>query len=466
MSVDEKPRKAWEIDRELRLAAVPLDRRVNASRWYTSATEFPTGDELIALFWNARVPGSGAPEVPYIEMVESMANRGYDMSEAERLLPRGMELAKAGSKNELRALTADLLAAIHDAPRDALSPYWAFEHPTSWQETVRAMDAHDEPADPSALRRLEDRTLAGWRGQLAGGAFGTAIEGYHSDRIAEIYGEIDLYVTEPETVNDDVVYELAFLDAFERMGRGITSRDVGDEWIRQIPFGWSAEWIALHNMSDGILPPLSGSWRNPYCEWIGAQMRGMVCGMLAPGWPMEAARLAHIDAVVSHAANGVYGEIYAAVLTSLAFVRNETRELLAEGARYLPQKSEYAAVVRECLSVVSTHSDPRAAWRIFDKRFEQYNWIHAYPNIAADILALWYGEGDMTKSFQLLAHAGLDVDCNAGLVGNVVGVMHGVPERWAGPIGDRLETYLKGKETLSISDLAKRTARLARATRV
>lgn len=359
-------------------------------------------------------------------------------------------------------LTSQLLAAINDAPRDPASSYWTFQHPVSWEETVKAMEAGAELRDEAAMVGLDDKVLAGWQGQLAGGAFGTAIEGYHSDRIAEVYGTIDCYVTEPETVNDDVVYELVFLDVFERMGRGITSRDIGLEWVRQIPFGWSAEWVALHNMNDGILPPLSGSWRNPYSEWIGAQMRGMICGMLAPGWPMEAARLAHTDAVVSHAANGVYGEIYAAVLTSLAFVRTDARLLLNEAARYLPGKSEYAAIVRECLEVAGRETDPRAAWRILDKRFEKYNWIHAYPNIAADILALWFGAGDMTQAFQLLAHTGLDVDCNAGLVGNVLGVMSGVPDQWAAPIGDRLETYLRGKETLSISGLARRTARLAR----
>lgn len=460
-----RPRKAWEIDRQIRLSAVPLDRRVHASNWYTSSTVFPTGDDLIALFWNARVPGSGAPEVPYVEMVESMANRGFDMTEVEKLLPLGMELARSGSRDELRGLTARLLAAIHDAPLDPSSSYGSFDHPATWNDVAQAMDARGDERDESAMDQLNEKVHAGWLGQLAGGAFGTAIEGYHTDRIREVYGTIDRYITEPETVNDDVVYELVFLDVFERMGRWITSRDIGIEWVRQIPFGWSAEWVALHNLADGILPPDSGTWRNPYSDWIGAQMRGMVCGMLAPGWPLEAARLAHLDAVVSHAANGVYGEMYAAVLTSLAFVRSDPRALLREALRYVPRWSEYASVVGECCAVAAREAEPEAAWRILDRRFETYNWIHAYPNIAADILALWFGSGDMTRSFQLLAHAGMDVDCNAGLVGNVLGVMGGVPAAWATPIGDKLETYLKGKETLSIRVLAERTARLAREAR-
>ena len=457
-----RPLKAWEIDRQLRLEAVPLDRRKNPSNWYDSQTVFPTGDDLIALFWDARVPGSGAPEIPYVEMVQSLHNQGYDVHEAERLLPEGLRLAAAGTRDDLRALTAQLLAALHNAPRIEDHPYWQFTHPADWQAVQAAMHAPAPGPLPGAQHLLDERTLQGLIGQLAGGAFGTAIEGYHTQRIEAVYGEINGYITAPETVNDDVVYELVLLDVFEQHGRGLTSAQLALEWVRQIPFGWSAEWIALRNLGMGLLPPASGSFRNPYNDWIGAQMRGMICGMLAPGWPLEAARLAHLDGVISHAANGVYGELYAAVLTALAYVISDERKLLHEALRYVPQQSEYAAVVRECLAVVGAESDPKAAWARLDARFEEYNWIHAYPNIAADIFALWYCGGDFTTAMRWLAHAGLDVDCNAGLVGNVLGVIYGVPAAWADPIGDLLETYIKGKERLSIRELAARISTAAR----
>ena len=112
--------------------------------------------------------------------------------------------------------------------------------------------------------------------------------------------------------------------------------------------------------------------------------------------------------------------------------------------------------------MVGSEIEPASAWQRLEKRFERYNWIHAYPNIAAVLFALWYGEGDFTKSMSLLAQAGNDVDCNAGLVGNVLGIMHSVPSQWAHPLGDLLETYIKGKERLSIRELAERTARLAK----
>ena len=190
-------------------------------------------------------------------------------------------------------------------------------------------------------------------------------------------------------------------------------------------------------------------------------MRGMVCGMLAPGWPLDAARLAHVDGIVSHSANGVYGEMFAAVLTSLAFIESDPQKIVLMTAEYIPARSEYRDYLSFVLKMAKKHKEPIAAWQACDKFFERYNWIHAYPNMAADILALWFGDGEMTKSFSILAKAGMDVDCNGGLVGNVLGVIHDVPAKWADPIADLLETYLPGKERLSIKKLAEKTTRLS-----
>jgi ADP-ribosylglycohydrolase len=457
-------KKAWQIDREIRLNTVPLDRRIHDSNWFDADFKVPYGDDLINMFWESKVPGSGAPEIPYLEMVQAMGNKGYDVSEAESLLPEGLDCFRKGDKEALRVITAKILAALNNAPMDPESDYHRYEHPVQWEDVRNAMGDVSEDRDPDALENLTEKIHAGWIGQLAGGSFGTAIEGYTGERIKEVYGEVDYYVTEPETVNDDVVCELVLLDVFEKKHREMTSIDLGWEWVRQITFAWSAEWVALRNLNQGIIPPESGSFQNPFSDWIGVQMRGMICGMLAPGWPIEAARLGHIDGVVSHSANGVYGGMYAAVLTALAFVRNDPREMIKEALNYVPQASEYAAIVRDCIKIFEVNADPQIAWNTIDKKLERYNWIHAYPNIAADTLALWYGEGDITGSFALLALAGMDVDCNGGLVGNILGVMNGVPEKWANPIGDRLETYIKGKEVLSIRALSEKTAKLVQET--
>ena len=234
-AIPEQPLRAWQIDRQLRLQTRPFDRRIHGSNWYTSETVFPTGDDLMMLFWNARVPGSGAPEVPYVEMVESRYNQGYDVRPAEALLAEGMKLAGENRRDELRALTAELLARLFAAPRIPGHPYESYECPAAWSDVVAAMDHPATAQEPAALANLEEKTCTGWLGQLAGGSFGTAFEGYHTERIAEVYGVIDAYLTPPETTNDDVVYELVLLDVFEQYGRALTSQQLGLEWVRQIP---------------------------------------------------------------------------------------------------------------------------------------------------------------------------------------------------------------------------------------
>lgn len=455
-------KQAWQLEKEMREAAVPVDRRKEASLW-TTDMEFPHGDELLRWQWNVKVPGSLAPDCFFQGMVQDWANQGYDVSEAEALLPIGQALEAANQMAELRVVSARIMKALNEAPKIEGHPYHQYQHPATWEEVKAAMPASQ------GYRPLSDwkdaytwRIYQGWLGQLAGGSFGTAIEGYMGEQITRVYGEVRGYVTTPETTNDDVVYELLLLEVYEKMGKAMTSEALADEWVKQLPYGVSAEGVALRNLNMGIYPPESGSYLNPYCDWIGAQMRGMVCGMLAPGDPMEAARLAHVDAVISHARNGILGEIYAAVLTSLAFVLDDPREVVLEGMRYIPTRSEYAAKLDFCLGVLKAEKDPHKAWPILDKHFERYNWIHAYPNLAADLYALWYGGNDFTETMALLARAGYDVDCNGGLVGNVLGVMRDVPEAWAGPIGDLLETYIKGKERLSIKALAEATARLAK----
>ena len=457
-------KQAWQMERELRDAAVPVDRRVVESQWH-EGFEFPHGDELLRWMWHSKVPGSLAPEMFFLGMVQDWANQGYDVSKAEALLPRGQELASTDDIEELRVISARVMKALRESPVIAEHPYHVYEYPATWEEVRSAMPASTGYQRISNWKeRYAERIYQGWLGQIAGGSFGTALEGYIGSQITGIYGDVEEYITTPETTNDDVVYELLLLDVYEKMGKEITSEALGDEWVRKLPYGVSAEGTALRNLSLGIYPPESGTFLNPFCDWIGAQMRTMVCGMLAPADPMEAARLAYIDSTVSHARNGVYGGLYAAVITSLAFETKDTREIIKEGMRFIPSRSEYAAKLVFCLDVLQNNTDPASAWEKMDKHFERYNWIHAYPNLAADLLALWYGGGDFTASMKLLAKAGYDIDCNGGLVGNVLGIIQDIPEKWAEPIGDLLETYVKGKERLSIRALAEKTASLAKNT--
>ena len=114
----------------------------------------------------------------------------------------------------------------------------------------------------------------------------------------------------------------------------------------------------------------------------------------------------------------------------------------------------------------SAESGFDAAWAACEKRYANYNWVHAYPNAAAEVAALWFGAGDFDETMRLAAACGQDVDCNAAQIGTAIGAMRGsraIAPRWTEPIGDTVKTYLRGMRELSLAELSRRTARAASA---
>lgn len=454
----ESDRPAWERELALRNAAKPVSFDENPSDWTGIDGLFENRRNLLYYLWASEVPGSRAPEHLMMGMIQAWHNRGYDVTEAERLLNLAFDALARKDSGELERLTGRILSALRQAPRVPNHPSRAFAAPEGWEEIAEALPAAAEVRrEPEAplTEEVKLRIRSGWVGQNAGGAYGTALEGYTGEALNAAYGEaLNGYVTEPETLNDDLTFEIAFLKAVGEAGDGEFSADnIADWWLKILPFGWSAEFFALENLRRGLYPPESGRFGNPFSEWIGAQMRTMVCGFCAPGRPLLAANLAYLDSSVSHTTNGIYGGIHGAVLTSLAFVESDPRRLLARSRDYLPRNSEFLFFFDKALEAARNSGDHLAAWELLKEPLKTYNWIHVYPNMAANVLSLWFGGGDLTRSFRILADCGMDVDCNAGVVGSVLGVITPVPPEWADPLGETIHTYIPGMEEISLDSL-------------
>ena len=456
--------KAWQEELEERRRARPRVLSEEEQTWDEMTKVQELQDQTLKMFWHSEVPGSGAPECLMRAAVQDTETRGRDVSLAEALLQEGLQAYRQNDLGRLHAITARLLATLDRAPLDPTHSYWSFEQVRTWEQHERAV-SFPQPAAVDLGEEFLRRVHAGWLAQVCGGALGTALEGYTAANLAEVFGQVTGYVRRPNTYNDDITFELAFLEAFAQRGRAVTSADVAEQWVALIPFGWSAEYFALQNLKLGIYPPESGERSNPYTEWIGAQMRGAVCGLVAPGDAREAARLAWVDGVISHSGNGVLGETFNAMLTALAFVRRDARALVEEVASLIPAQSQYRWVLDQSLAACKQSPDARTAWDRLEPLFERHNWIHAYPNAAAEVAALWFGAGDFDLTMRYIAMCGQDVDCNAAQVATVIGIMGGpeaLASRWTEPIGDDLVTYVRGMERLSISGLARRTAEAAR----
>lgn len=459
-------KKAWLREYELMCGAKPKILKEEEQGWLFSQKVEEMDDIMLKSKWSSNVPGSNAPERVIIGAIADYGNMGYDVSKAEALIDEGLAYLEKNDMANLNRVTWRIWNILNNAPKIKDHQYFQYEIYDSLEKILSSVDCNRRyPAVDKDSKHFLAQTYYGWLAQIVGGALGTAIEGYTTENIREAFGEIYGYVREPNTYNDDITYEVAFLRALEQKGKDLTSADIAEMWTALITFGWSAEEWALRNIKNGIYPPRSGYENNPYREWIGAQMRGAVCGQVAPANPLLALKLAYTDGVVSHHNNGVLGEIFNAVLVSLSYVVADIKTLLKETMSYIPQKSQYYSVVDFAYKTCESCKDWESAWTILREKYKIYNWIHAYPNAAAQIVALYYGEGDFDKTMHVISMIGFDADCNAAQIATCLGVIHTdktLSEKWTAPIGDTLKTYIRNHKTMSIRQLAKDTVKAAK----
>ncbi len=449
--------QAWEIAAELFENAVPKLLEEEEQTWENNFSVSDFYDQQVLLQWGSNVPGSGAPERIMVAAVQAMENRGYRADEETmHLLIEGIAAAKAEDCVSLWQITSRLNQKLLTMKKNLDSDYWNFRYYTNfrdYEESVVFPPA--QYVDPDSPK-FREQLLAGWLSQLIGAAVGTMVEGYTSENLYRAYGRITDYLRRPGTYNDDITYELAFLKAFHEKGYEVTSKDIAFWWIGLIPAGWSAEEIALRNLRMGILPPKSGSFANPFNEWIGAQMRGGICGMVAPGDARMAAQLAWSDGEISHANNGILGEIFNAVMTSVAFVCEDIHAVIETAISVIPADSEYYSVISFAHECCLTYENWRDALTACQKRFRRYNWIHAYPNVCCEIFALWYGNGNYEETLEIITMCGYDVDCNAGMILPVLAIQQGmsiIPERLIHPDFAELSTYMREARKISLDEL-------------
>ncbi|CAL9603482.1 ADP-ribosylglycohydrolase family protein [Streptomyces sp. enrichment culture] len=346
---------------------------------------------------------------------------------------------------------------------------------------------------------LADRILGGWLGRIVGNMLGKPVEQgevWTRDRIDRYLREADAlpltdYLPEPvsetDTLalrpewrlcvrgrihgscrDDDVDYAILGLHLLERYGFGFSTEQVGDLWLLSLPYlqTFTAERAAYRNLANGLKPPLTATYDNPYQEWIGALIRADVYGWTSPGAPRRAASLARRDAVLSHTGNGVYGAMWAAALISAAFTAPAVRDALEEALAVIPGGSRLARTVRRVMSLHESGLSWEETLGTLAEETAGMNWIHTVPNAAVITAGLLYGEGDFTRTIALTVRGGLDTDSNGATAGSVAGVLTGaraIPAHWTDPLEDTVRSAVFGFDGVRISELAERTLRLARA---
>ena len=421
--------------------------------------------------------------------IRQREEEGYDVSEIR------FSLAEIKGRDY-----SSLKAIMENLSKLKLKPDFPYKEPSEIAEirNERPKGPREITADLSDGELL-NKIYGGWLGRCAGCLLGKPVEGLSKEqiekwlKIADAYplddyfpplsdlprdaaewlksrgsrlevlrGHIDHMVRD-----DDIDYTIINLHILKTHGFEFTTEDVGKAWLSNLPFlrVYTAERAAYRNLVNGLVPPETATYMNPYREWIGAQIRADMWGYVAPGMPEYGAELAFRDARLSHVKNGIYGEMFISAMISAAFATSDIEELINIGLSEIPAESRLSEAVKDVIEWRKKFSDWRESWKRINEKYGRYHRVHTINNAALVLLGLLYGEGDFERSITISVMGGWDTDCNGATAGSILGVMLGadrMPKKWIAPLNDRIESFVIGYNNSRISDLAEHTFNLAK----
>ena len=404
----------------------------------------------------------------------------------------------------------EIVEALSKYPEDADKEKLA---DTVWQIMYRAPQRQDhpyrEPDDLAAIRLLRrerfsldglslpkkdllrDKLTAAWRGRVCGCLLGQPVEGIKTGELRLLLRATDnypmrRYITSADIKNpvsekigfplsertysdmlkngfpgdDDTNYTFMASYLVEKFGRNFTSNDVCRVWksTQVMNCYCTAEKVAYRNMIAGYAAPECAVYKNPYREWIGAQIRGDYFGYINPGDPETAAEMAWRDARVSHVKNGIYGEMFVAAMNAAAAVVGSAEEAILCGMSQIPETSRLYERLQGVLDSYHGGMTWDAFFNGFMQRYDEYlphDAVHVLSNAELTAAALLWGGGDYTKTVGLAVQAGFDTDCNGATAGSVVGMLGGtsvIGAEWTDPVGDIVNTTVDGLHAVTVDD--------------
>jgi len=414
---------------------------------------------------------------------------GRDLSTVEDLFEHVQSLDLEDLHNQRYA--EELLDQTISLP---IKPDYKFNEPSDLNAIRAARPANRTILPGLSLSDtvLEDKVYGAWAARCIGCLLGKPVEGWRRPRLWGYLKDLGRWplsdffrydAARPETVekyslntrscfadrvdsmpeDDDTNYTTTGLAILKKHGPGFTPTDVANFWLNDIPIlhTCTAERVAYKNLVQLVPPPASAAFRNPYREWIGAQIRADFWGYSAPGNPELAAEFAWRDASISHVKNGIYGEMWAAAMISAAFVSNNILTIIRAGLDQIPANCRLSHAVEDVLEWHEIEVDyDTTVYRIHEMWNEDraHDWCHTISNAMIVTAGLLYGGGDYETTLCRAVQPCFDTDCNGATTGSILGIIHGrkaLPGKWVDVINDTLHTGVAGYNTVKLADIAR-----------
>ena len=211
---------------------------------------------------------------------------------------------------------------------------------------------------------LLQKIWGSWTGKIAGGTFGMPVEGKRRNYITTLQPPLSGWSKHhKQAINDDEQYELISILALEALddeefaerleaGTLLEPDYLGPYWLKYLlpQYVFTAEKAAYENAKNGVPWEHAGDYvyehegkvfGNEFADWIGAQMKGELYGMLLPAWGWYDATkenrnskddlkllkpcldLSLQDALIAHREVGIVGELFISAMIAVAIVHNQ-----------------------------------------------------------------------------------------------------------------------------------------------
>lgn len=233
----------------------------------------------------------------------------------------------------------------------------------------------------------------------------------------------------------------------------LTGGQIRDGWLKHIKeeeenFLWVSNQKAFDLMREGIVPPeTSNPARNEHFEMIDAQLTTEIFGLLAPGRPEVALKMAYlpIRTTARMEAAGI-AEFYV-IMHSLASGLDTGRSIdqqvfwMADQARKSLPDSSYPARMFDYVKEKYESGIPweqtrdsiyhryqvnqKDGYDITSKNLYCNGCFAAGINFAASLVSLFYGQGNIVETIKIGALAGWDSDNPTATWGGLLGFMIG-----------------------------------------
>ncbi|HNX13358.1 MAG TPA: ADP-ribosylglycohydrolase family protein [Oscillospiraceae bacterium] len=425
----------------------------------------------------------------HIECVQ-MADEGYDIEPYKKLANEISLLPPGKAREEMAEILYGLLKSCKKQEG------YKFNEPSDLEGIKALCEGSSDKAAPVDIKTLKEKIKGAWLGRIAGCLLGKPIEGIRTKELIPLLKETGNYPMHRYITADEITDEIATKYTFpikkrsyaktipnapsdddtnytvmaatrllQKYGREFQPIDVAKCWLANQPKDayCTAERVAFVNFVNGFYPPVSAIIKNPFREYIGAQIRADYFGYINPGDPVEAADMAWRDASISHVKNGIYGEMFVAAMIADAAVTSDVRKIINAGLRQIPITSRLYDEIQKLLAMIDNGENAETCMAWIHKNYDEgtgYHWCHTISNALIVVSALIFGGLDFGKSICLAVQTGFDTDCNGATVGSIVGMAigaAGIPKHWTSVFNEKVDTSIFGVGTVSVEEMTELT---------